>query len=124
MFRVGWLLTARYFDRGRKSLPFFAGLALILSPRPITESSMQAFAITTFPLVRALWLLDPRFPALFFGRNVAGLLCLWLLVPWLWTWGGMPQLGAFSYDLAYISHEPTGKPFVGDNHRPWPFRTS
>lgn len=122
IFGIGWLLAAKYLDRGRAAWPFFAGLLLIFSLLPIVEDTTRVFAITAFPLVCAFWLLDPKFLALFSDRSVALLLCLWVGMPWLWAWGGIPQLGVLPYDVAFASHALVGWPVLGDDLALWPFR--
>jgi hypothetical protein len=122
IFGVGWLLAAKYAERGRKSWPFFAGLLLTFSLSPLVEDTTRVFAITAFPIVSAFWLLDPKFLTLFSDRSVARLLCLWLIVPWMGAWGGIPQLGVLTYDVAYVSHELIGWPSLKADMRLWPFR--
>lgn len=122
IFGIGWLLALRYLDRGRKAWPFFAGLLSILCLLPVVEDSTRAFAITAFPLVCVFWLLDVGFLASFTDRQAAVILGVWLCVPWLWAWGGIPQLGVFVYDMHYLVHTVTGWPKIPNDLRLWPFR--
>ncbi len=122
IFGIGWLLAIQYADRGRRAWPFFAGLLFILSLLPVVEDSTRVFAITAFPLICAFWLLDERFLATFTDRHAAVILGIWLCVPWLWAWGGIPQLGVFVYDVRYIAHALTGWPDLPADLRYWPFR--
>lgn len=122
IFGTGWLLAIACLDRGRKAWPFFAGLLSILCLLPVVEDSTRVFAITAFPLVCAFWLLDDRFLDSFTDRHVAVILGVWLCVPWLWAWGGVPQLGVFFHDLQYLSHAATGWPGLPADLRFWPFR--
>jgi hypothetical protein len=122
IFGIGWLLALSYLDRGRQAWPFFAGLLSILCLLPVVEDSTRVFAITAFPLICAFWLLDDGFLASFTDRAVAVVLGVWLCVPWLWAWGGVPQLGVFFYDVQYLAHAVTGWPELPGDLRLWPFR--
>ncbi|QCK84702.1 hypothetical protein E8L99_02335 [Phreatobacter aquaticus] len=98
---TGWLVALRYGDRGRTSIPFFICLLGILPLAAFVGDQTRVLAIVTFPLLYVFWLADRDFLASLTRKEVGGLFLIWLLVPWIWVWGGEPKWSVFPYGIAY-----------------------
>ncbi|MFN4018861.1 MAG: hypothetical protein ACK4JB_26240 [Reyranella sp.] len=120
---VGWLVALRYADRGRAAIPFFAALGGLMIVLVISEDQTRVFAAVTLPLLYAFWLSEPSFLRQLARREGAALLVVWLLVPWAWTWGGVPTWSALPYDLALLGNRLFGWPNVPPTSAlgEWPF---
>ena len=121
MLGVAWFVMGRYvLDRGVGSLPMvipFAGLALV---QLITFDQTRVFAIVSFPLLVAYWLLDEDLLASLSDRVLLGLLGAWLVIPWAWVIGGRPQGTVLPHLVAYVVGKATGW-FDPPSDPFWPF---
>lgn len=119
---LGWVVLAQDSRPVPQRLPLLVPLAALLPLLVISGDQTRVLAIVTFPLIAAFWLLDADFLRRQDDRRLAVLLLLWLIVPWIWVWGGVPRWSALPYDLAYILHHASGWPPLPADIAGWPFR--
>ncbi|MDP1547727.1 MAG: hypothetical protein Q8L87_17100 [Anaerolineales bacterium] len=118
---LGWLVALRYIDWGRKTIPFFLALFGFCLLIPISADQTRVLAIVTFPLLATYWLFNRDFLEKLSKTEVAFLFVLWILIPWAWTWGGVPKWSVFPHDIAYIFHELLGWFRIPSDPSAWPF---
>lgn len=118
---LGWLAALKYADQGRRTLPFFLALAGLLLLLLVSADQTRVLAIVTLPLVAMHWLFNTPFLASFSNRQAAGLLLLWIVIPWGWVWIGEPRSSALPYDFAWLLHTLFGWFEVPANPALWPF---
>lgn len=119
----GWFVALRYADRGRASLPFFLALFGVMPLLMFIGDQTRVLAIVTFPLLFAFWLNQRSFLGEITRAQAGGLFLLWLVIPWIWVWGGQPRWSVFPYGIAYAVGKLTGwyeLPAVDISN--WPFR--
>ncbi len=119
----GWFVAVRYADRGRASIPFFLALFGVMPLLMFVGDQTRVLAIVTFPLLFAFWLNQRSFLEEITRLQAGGLFLLWMVIPWIWVWGGLPKWSALPYGIAYAIGKlttwyelPTVD--IGD----WPFR--
>ncbi len=105
---VGWLVAIAYADRGRRSVPFFIGVAALIPVLLIVADHTRVIAIVLFPLVYVFWLSDRDFLRSVPRRAAAALLLVWLVVPLVWVAGGTPLWSVLPYDLVYAANKLLG----------------
>ena len=100
MLGVGWLVLLAYVDRLRsRAVPLVVGLLLCLPFLVLTQDETRVISIITFPLLAGYWLFDREVLARVSEREASFLLVAWLVVPWSWTWLGIPRWSAMPYDV-------------------------
>lgn len=108
-FGVGWLVLLGYVDRLRsQAVPLVVGLLLCTPFLVLAQDETRVISIITFPLVAGYWLFDEAALARVTGREVSFLLVAWLVVPWSWTWLGVPRWSALPYDVYWVLHRLFG----------------
>jgi hypothetical protein len=118
---LGWLAALRYVDWGRKTIPFFLTLLGFCFLIPISADQTRVLAVVTFPLLATYWLFNRDFLEKITQTEYAFLFILWVLVPWAWTWGGVPKWSVFPHDIAYLLHELFGWFRIPSDPSAWPF---
>lgn len=118
---LGWLAALRYVDWGRKTIPFFLTLLGFCFLIPISADQTRVLAVVTFPLLATYWLFNRDFLEKITRTEYAFLFILWVLVPWAWTWGGVPKWSVFPHDIAYLLHELFGWFRIPSDPSEWPF---
>lgn len=119
---LGWLIALRFTDWGRRAVPFFVGLAGVCVLLPVVADQTRVFAVVTFPLVTAYWLLNRDFLGKLGRREVALILAIWAIVPLGWVWDGVPRWSVFPHDVAYVLHQAFGWFAVPEDAMLWPFK--
>ena len=119
---LGWLVALRYLDLARQAVPFFVALFCLLLVLPIAGDQTRIVGIITFPLIAEYWLLNQHFLKQLARREIAVIFAAWVLMPWSWTWNGIPMWSVFPYDVAYILHKILGWPAVPADPSLWPFQ--
>lgn len=103
MLGVGWLVLLVYVDRLRsQAIPLCTGLLLCMPFLVLAQDETRVMSIITFPLLAGYWLFDGSALARVSAREAALLLVAWLLVPWSWTWLGIPRWSALPYDVYWL----------------------
>ncbi|MGL3607530.1 hypothetical protein ACSV9I_13520 [Rhizobium sp. G187] len=118
---VGWLVALRFADQGRKTVPFFVTIALMLFLLLTVGDQTRVMCIVLFPLVYVFWLSNAPVLARFDRTEVAGLTLLWILIPWIWVWAGVAQPSLLSYDLAMVIDKVVGGFDIPADFSLWPF---
>ena len=119
---LGWLVALRYLDLGRPTIPFFVTLSCLMLLLPISGDQTRILAIITFPLIAEYWLFNVTFLTQVTKKELAAIFVAWVLMPWAWTWSGIPKWSVFPYDIAYILHRLFGWFAVPPNPSEWPFQ--
>ncbi len=105
MLGVGWLVLFAYVDRLRsRAWPLVVGLALCTPFLVLAQDETRVMSIITFPLLAGWWLFDERTLTHVSGRDASILFVAWLVVPWSWTWLGVPRWSALPYDVYWLLH--------------------
>lgn len=118
---LGWLILASELQRGRVAWPLALPLLGLMPLLLVSGDQTRVLAIVTFPLITTFWLLEPTVLARHDDRRLTRLFVLWLVVPWIWVWGGVPRWSALPYDLAFALHHATGWPSLPEDLARWPF---
>jgi len=112
MLGVGWLVLLGYVDRlRREALPLVCGLLVCLPFLVLAQDETRVIAIITFPLLAGYWFFNEEALARVSGRDASFLFVAWLVVPWNWTWLGIPRWSALPYDVYWILDKVFG-PFL------------
>ena len=99
---LGWLVALRYLDLGRPTIPFFVTLFCLMLLLPVSGDQTRILAIITFPLIAEYWLFNVTFLTQLTKRELAAIFVAWVLMPWAWTWSGIPKWSVFPYNIAYV----------------------
>ncbi|QIK74308.1 hypothetical protein [Nocardioides piscis] len=120
---LGWLVILRSFDLGRDAFPLLSGLAVALALLPIVGDQTRVVASTSLLVLGVFVLLDEQLLRSYQRIEVAALLAVWLLVPYVWVWGGVPRWSVLPHDLAYLLHRvgPWFDRVVPADPALWPF---
>ena len=115
---VGWALVIKYANLGKKVSPFFVALCGLMLLLPITYDETRVGAIVSFPLMAVFFLLNRWFLKSVTPQFLSWMFIAWLLVPYSWAYGGVPQWSILPYDVALMLHKlfgwfdlPTNDPF-------------
>lgn len=119
---LGWLVALRYLDLGRQTVPFFVTLFCLLGLLPVSGDQTRILGIITFPLIAEYWLFNATFLTQLAKKELAAIFIVWVLMPWTWTWNGVPRWSVFPYDIAYILHKAFGWFAVPPDPSEWPFQ--
>jgi hypothetical protein len=119
---LGWLVALRYLDLGRQAIPFFVTLFCLLLLLPISGDQTRILGIITFPLIAEYWLFNVTFLTQLTKKELAAIFVAWVLMPWAWTWSGIPKWSVFPYAIAYVLHRLFGWFAVPPNPSEWPFQ--
>ncbi len=118
---LGWLVAIKYAEYGWRSVPFFTALVGLLGLLPFSGDQTRVLAVTTFFLIAVYWLLNPEFLSRLDGQFTSWIFLVWLISPWAWVRGGIPQWSVFPYDIAYILHRLCGWFDLPADPSAWPF---
>jgi hypothetical protein len=121
---IGWFVAIQYFEKTPFCRCFAIPLAILLLLLPISADQTRVFAVTSFPLISAFWLLSGDLPSRLSNRFVSWLFLAWLIVPWNWAFNGMPRWSAFPYNVAYLLNHSLGWSSVPQDLEDlagWPF---
>jgi hypothetical protein len=119
---IGWVLIVKSAERGRKAIPFMVCLfGLLTMSLPIVFDQTRVGAIVTFPLIAVYCLLNRAFLKTTSRQFVCWVLVVWLIVPYIWVWGGVPKWSVFPFDVAFLLHKAFGWFAVPVNNPSWPF---
>ena len=103
MLGVGWLVLLVYVDRLRsRAVPLVVGLLLCAPFLVLAQDETRVISILTFPLIAGYWLFERGVLGRIAEREAAFLLVAWLVVPWSWTWLGIPRWSALPYDVYWM----------------------
>ncbi|HVK91172.1 MAG TPA: VCBS repeat-containing protein, partial [Mycoplana sp.] len=116
----GWFVLVRYLDRGWRSAPFVLPLLGLLGLLLLVFDQTRVLAIVTFPLIFVFWLRDRQFLATLSDRFVGWAVLAWVLIPWLWVFGGKPQDSVLPNDAAVIYRKLLGHQ-LPEGLAFWPF---
>ena len=105
---LGWLAVWKYAEMGVRARAFLVSLGALLLLLPLVLDQSRVFAVVTFPLLAAYWLLDRDFLKTVSKPMVSMLFILWLMMPWSWAWAGAAQESAFSANVAAVAHRVLG----------------
>jgi hypothetical protein len=117
MLGVGWLVLAGYVDRlRRQALPLVVGLLLCMPFLVLAQDETRVMSVITFPLLAGYWLFDQRVLARVSDGDASFILVAWLVVPWSWTWLGIPRWSALPYDVYWLLQKVFGRfPSIPDD---------
>jgi hypothetical protein len=118
---AGWLIAFRQYEIGRKAVPMLVALAALLLLLMISGDQTRVFAVSSFFLLGAYWLLNPEFLEQIDNRTASVLFLAWVMVPWAWVWGAVPRASAFPMDVVYMLHNVFGWFSMGYDLLNWPF---
>jgi hypothetical protein len=118
---AGWIVVAKYAERGKSAVPFLLMLLGLLLMLPLIGDETRALAIVTFPVIAAYLLLNRDFLQSLSSRFVCWIFGIWVLVPWPWAWGGRPLVSVFPYNIVYLLHRLFGWFSVPTDQPMWPF---
>jgi len=118
---VGWVLVIKYAERGKKAIPFLVALSGLLLLLPITGDHTRVGAIVTFPLIAVYCLLNREYLKAIGSQLVCWVFVVWLIIPYVWVWGGVSKWSAFPYDIAFLLHKAFGW-FAVPTNPLWPFK--
>lgn len=120
---LGWLVLVRYLDLGRRAYPLLAGLLVLLPLLPLVDDETRVMAVVTFPLLAAYWLTDTEFLGRLRRIEAAGLLAVFVVLPYTWVWMDVPRWSVQPYDVVYLLERLLGwfADVVPDAKDAWPF---
>lgn len=118
---LGWLPILYYGQNGACRATLFASLAVCSAVAFLTIDVTRVFAIITYPVIYHCLLTDETWLRSATYRNVAAIMVIWLVVPWLFDWQGRFRATVFPYDVALVSHAIIGRPSIPENTAAWPF---
>lgn len=118
---VGWIVVAKFAERGKAALPLLVSLCGVMLLLPVVGDETRVLSIVTFPLLAAYILLNRDFLASLSNRFVSWIFGIWVLVPLPWAWGGRPLVSIFPYNVIYLLHRLFGWFSVPADQRMWPF---
>ena len=110
-FGVGWIALFRYVDRlRREAIPCLVGLLACSPFLVLARDETRVVSIVTFPVIAGCLLLRASSLSIASRRDVAAFFLLWLIIPWMWAWNGVPRWSATPYDVMFV---------LGILLRPW-----
>lgn len=105
---VGWLVAIKFMRRDRTALWTLAvPLAMVIALSALVADETRVCAIVVFPTLFVFVLSDADFLASL-AADLPPLVLVWLLVPFVWSWGGTPLWSVFPHDVAYGLHAAFG----------------
>lgn len=117
---AGWLVLIRYWELGRRALPFTLVFASLLVLCLLVDDQTRVVAVASFPLILVFWLHGDELAGLLEERFITWMTLAWLVVPWIWVWRGRPQTSVLTYGIARWLGQTTGWFEVPDGSL-WPF---
>lgn len=117
---VGWIVVAKFTERGKVATPFLVALCGLLFLLPFVGDQTRVFSIVSFPLVATYLLLNPDFLGSLNARFLSWVVAIWLIIPYSWIWANRPLVSVLPYDVTYILHQLFGWFHVPTNNPLWP----
>jgi hypothetical protein len=118
---VGWVLVIKNAECGRKALPFLVALSGLLLLLLVTGDHTRVGAIVTFPLLAVYLLLNREYLYSVAAPMVCWIVVAWLVIPYVWVWGGLPKWSVFPYDVTLLLHKAFGWFKIPPDLAMWPF---
>lgn len=105
---VGWLVAIKFMRRDRAALwTLAAPLAMVVALAALVADETRVCAVVVFPTLFVFLLSDGDFLAAL-ADDLPPLVLVWLLVPFVWAWGGVPLWSVFPHDVAYTLNAAFG----------------
>lgn len=103
VFGVAWIYVLFLASRGKRTIPFFVTVAGLFLMIFIVADQTRVLSIVTFPLITIYLILNADVLADLDRKTVAITAVIWVIVPYIWVFGGEPKGSVLPYDLHYIA---------------------
>lgn len=118
---LGWIVVIKYTEKRKAAIPFLFSLGCMMLLLPISGDQTRVLAIVTFPLLAVFILFNKPFVDSIDNTLRSWLFLTWLVLPYVWVWGGNPRWSVFPYDVVWTLHRLFGWFSVPANQATWPF---
>ncbi len=111
---VGWIVAAMAWSRiPRLRSALVVPLVMAIALTVVVGDETRVAALVVFPMMHFILIENPSVHQIATQHERGVLTIAFVVVPWIWCWGGIPQSSAFGYDVAFIRDLVTGVNHIG-----------